>query len=256
VTDKGVLQNLNSSYLLTQYDLYNDQNLSVLDSVESLGKAICVTVTLAFLAALLFNIGCALYQLLDCLQLMFLLLFCNVDFSPALNHFLFGLRYLQFLYLPQIFASDSVQSKLLRLSPNKFGSLLSDITFLGNTGPAFIIVFTFAGLLILCKLADMCINRKQASVADAPPEDLMESPPEKPLRLRLAGLIIDRFRYNYTNDVAYLVYYYLAVFSMTQMLSFTVKNSYNYVSNFFSVVFVIAIGASPFLVFFLVRSYR
>lgn len=89
-------------------------------------------------------------------------------------------------------------------------------------------------------------------------EDRLPTEPvqEKPLRLRIAALIIDRFRYNYTNDAVFVVYYYLAVFSMTQMLSFTVKNSYNYVSIFFSVVFVIAITAAPFLVFFLMRSYR
>lgn len=74
--------------------------------------------------------------------------------------------------------------------------------------------------------------------------------------MRLAALIIDRFRYNYTNDVVFVVYFYLAVFSMTQMLSFTVRNSYNYVSNFFSVVFVIGASAVPFLLYFLIRSFR
>lgn len=102
------MQNLNSSFLLSQYDLYLDQNEAYLNNLESFGKAICVIVTLGLLAALLFNIGSALYQLVDCLQLLFLLLFCNVDFSPPLNHFLFGLRYLHFLYLPQIFASPGV----------------------------------------------------------------------------------------------------------------------------------------------------
>jgi len=43
---------------------------------------------------------------------------------------------------------------------------------------------------------------------------------------------------------------------MTQMLTFTVTSSYNYVSNFFSVVFIIGISAMPFLVFFLLRSYH
>ena len=167
--NNSVLQNLNSSYMLSQYDLYDEQNPSALDSLESLGKSICIIVTIGFLAALLFNLGCVLYRLIDCLQLLFLLLFCNVDFSPPLNHFLFGLRYLHFLYLPQIFAnSEGVQSNLLRLSPDKFGSLLTDITFLGNTGPAFIVLFAFLGVLILCKLADLWLNRKKGSVADAP----------------------------------------------------------------------------------------
>jgi proprotein convertase subtilisin/kexin type 5 len=167
ITDQFVLQNLYSTYMLNQYDLYDIPD--GLDALEAFGKAICIITTLAFLAALLFNVGCVLYPLINCLQFLFLVLFCNVDFSPNLNHFLFGLRYLHFLYLPQIFSTQSStsQSQLLRLSPNKFGSLLTDITFLGNTGPAFILLFIFIGVLLVCKLIDLLMIRPQRTVANA-----------------------------------------------------------------------------------------
>lgn len=116
---------------------------------------------MALLLALVFNIGAALYPIFDCLQLLFLLLFCNIDFAPLLNHFLFGMRYMHFLYLPQIFAQGNSNSHLLKLSPEKFGAALTDISFLGNVGPAFIIIFCFAVILIVGKLLHYILGRSK-----------------------------------------------------------------------------------------------
>jgi hypothetical protein len=111
--------------------------------------------------------ACVAYPLTDCLQLLFLILFCNIDFSPNLNHFLFGLRYLHFLYLPQIFAiSSQTSTTLLKVSPNKFGTVMTDITFLGNTGPAFILLFSFFGILLVCKIADLIVIKSRNSIAN------------------------------------------------------------------------------------------
>lgn len=65
---------------------------------------------------------------------------------------------------------------------------------------------------------------------------------------------MERFKWNYSNDVVFVTYYYLAIFSMAQMINFGEKSGYNYVSNFFSVVFILFAVAVPVIVWVIIRA--
>ncbi len=62
-----------------------------------------ILMCLLFLCNLVFNTGYLTYSISDHYQLLFLLIFLNVDYPPILNNFLYGFRYAHYLFLPQIF---------------------------------------------------------------------------------------------------------------------------------------------------------
>lgn len=66
--------------------------------------------------------------------------------------------------------------------------------------------------------------------------------------------LLNRFKWCYFNDVLFLTFYYLCVFSMTQMINFSIKSGYNYLNNFFSVVFILLSLVLPICIWLIIRS--
>lgn len=98
-----------------------------------------------------FNNGYTIYSMMDYYQLLYLLLFLNVDYSPALNSLLNGFRYAHLLFLPQIFDTGTPSTLDTSIS-DKFGILLSDSDFLTNTGHYFLVLFVLIALFYSLKL--------------------------------------------------------------------------------------------------------
>lgn len=130
---------------------------------------------------------------------------------------------------------------------------MTDITFLGNTGPAFILLFAFFGVLVVCKIIDVVITKSRHSISIAS-ETGIKTTQQKSCGYKIVQIIVDRFKWNYSNDIVFVTYYYLTIFSMCQMLNFSEKSGFNYVSNFFSVVFILFAIAVPILIVLIIRS--
>ena len=116
-----------------------------------------------FLINLIFNTGYLMYPMVDLYQLLFLLLFLNIDYPPALNYFLFGFKYSHYLFLPQIFDTGKPTNTALN-TPDKFGIIVPDANFLNNTGHDFLIMFIVIGLLAFLKLFDLIYMRLTKNV--------------------------------------------------------------------------------------------
>lgn len=95
--------------------------------------------------------------MVDFYQLLFLMVFLDVDLPPILNHFLFGFKYAHYLFLPQIFGSGAINT-MGKGTPDKFGVVVADAGFLNNTGHDFLIMFIVAGIFIVVKIVDFSLN--------------------------------------------------------------------------------------------------
>lgn len=98
-----------------------------------------------------FNSGYQIYAMLDFYQLLYLILFLNVDYSPALNSLLNGFRYSHLLFLPQIFDTGALSTLNTSVS-DKFGILIPDSDFLTNTGHYFLVLFILIVVFYSLKL--------------------------------------------------------------------------------------------------------
>lgn len=103
---------------------------------------------------MLLNIGYLSYPVSDAFQLLFILLFLNVDYPPVVNYFMSGFRYAHYLFLPQIFSSGDMGVLDARM-PEKFGIVVPDAGFLENTGHDFVVMFVVTGIFIVLKLIDL-----------------------------------------------------------------------------------------------------
>ena len=157
------LQNSNSTYLLESFDQYTDEQIQQSKPFENMSKFLSICMCIFFLFNLIPNTGYLLYNMIDYYQILFILLFLNVDYPPSINYFLNGFRYAHYLFLPQIFASGQTGAKTMsEKTPAKFGVIVSDANFLTNTGHDFIIMFIIFGVFGLLKLVD-CFGRGSPS---------------------------------------------------------------------------------------------
>jgi len=113
---------------------------------------------LFFLFNLVVNSGYLSYTTIDDYQLLFMILFLSIDYPPQLNHFLYGFRYSHYLFLPQIFRSNSADN-FTTSTPDKFGVIVPDVDFLHNTGHDFIIIIATLAVLIVCKIVELIFKK-------------------------------------------------------------------------------------------------
>jgi hypothetical protein len=83
------------------------------------------------------------------------LLFLSVDYSPQLNHFLYGFHY---LFLPKVF-SNNAKDNFATNAPDKFGVVVSHVDFLHNTGHDFIIINAALAILKVCKILELVFRK-------------------------------------------------------------------------------------------------
>ena len=104
------------------------------------------------------NSGYLSYLIIDYYQMLFMILFLNIDYPPHLNHFLYGFRYSHYLFLPQIFRGNP-NSEYSSVTPDKFGVIVPDVHFLNNAGPSFLIIITATSILIFSKILQLFLAR-------------------------------------------------------------------------------------------------
>ena len=111
-----------------------------------------------FIVNLSINSGYYAYQMIDLYQILFLVLFVNTDFPPALNGLLYGFTYAHSLFLPQIFASQSTNTAANKIS-NKFGFIVGDLNFLRNTSHYLLITIVAVVIFSVLKIFVLLYQR-------------------------------------------------------------------------------------------------
>lgn len=98
-----------------------------------------------------------LYILWDTVQILFLLLFLDIQYPPALNQFLFGLSNTMFLNFPSFFTTSSQRT----VSDLSFYAYSYDNSFIRNAGPSITWLIAIIALYILLKICELIIKKNQ-----------------------------------------------------------------------------------------------
>ena len=146
---------------------------------QSLGWIILV-MSVGFLAI---NRLSDMYILWDLPQLLYLLMFLDIQYPPNLNEFLRGLRNLHFYYFPNLYGVPLERQN----SPAPFYAELFDVNFLRCTGQILILLCIYLVTYLLLKLSYVIINKS---------ERLQSYEGFK--KFVYKGLL--RYRWHYTND--------------------------------------------------------
>jgi hypothetical protein len=95
-----------------------------------------------------------LYVLWDTIQLLYLLIFLDIQYPPNVNEFFRGMEFTHFTFLPSIFSAPSSR----KISSSSFYAYSVDNSFLRNTGGLFLALIVVFGILILLKVAELLIR--------------------------------------------------------------------------------------------------
>ena len=95
-----------------------------------------------------------LYVLWDTVQLLYLLVFLNIQYPPNLNEFFNGLKFTHLYFLPSLFEVSNER----RISDSPFYAYSYDSSFLRNTGHVFTLLVLVFGFLILLKISEFLIR--------------------------------------------------------------------------------------------------
>lgn len=103
------LQSLTYSSDMCSFDLYDPAIEEKGKKFENFSQTMSLIMIVIFLLNLVLNSGYLSYIIIDCYQLLFMVLFLAIDYPPPLNRFLYGFRYSHYLFLPQVFRGDPSQ---------------------------------------------------------------------------------------------------------------------------------------------------
>ena len=222
-----------------------------------------------FLVNLVFNTGHFMYSMVDYFQLLFFLLFLNIDYPPILNNFFYGFRYSHYLFLPQIFKVSSDERLNVQEAPSQFGIIMSDVSFLNNTGHDFLILFISFGILALFKVIDLIIECRLKSNRVGNQIETVEGKSESSGNLseeiskdehgcfaKYVKIIVNRIKWNYFNDIVYIIYFYLMVFALSQTYDMEAVEGIHYASNIFAILFLVLGGSWPIFLAMMIRMKR
>jgi hypothetical protein len=96
-----------------------------------------------------------LYVLWDTVQLLYLLIFLDMQYPPNINEFFRGLKFTHFTFLPSIFSSSLTRNT----SSSPFYAYSYDNSFTRNTGGLFLALIVVFGILILLKIFETLIKK-------------------------------------------------------------------------------------------------
>lgn len=208
-----------------------------------------------FAVNLVLNSGHLSYTTIDNYQLLFMILFLSIDYPPPLNHFLYGFRYSHYLFLPQIFRNNPAEDYTTS-TPDKFGVVVPDVSFLRNTGHDFIIIIASLSVLLLCKITEI-IFIKISQCRKNKVEDTFahKTEPSQSCVVRVVQTLISRFKWNYFNDVIYSIYFSIMLFAFSQLydLEWHSQNATDMLSIILAFVFMTLGILLPFLLGYLLN---
>lgn len=99
------------------------------------------------------------YILWDTAQLLFLLIFLNIQYPPNLNEFLLGMSNINFLFVPSLFSSIVSDKRLVSSSP--FYAYTHDNSFLRTAGSPLLIAIVVFFIFIILKLMELLIKHSE-----------------------------------------------------------------------------------------------
>lgn len=173
------------------------------------------------------------YVLWDTSQLLYLLVFLNIQYPPNLNDFLLGLSNINFLFVPSIFQNTIGSLRFISSAP--FYAYSNDCSFLRTAGsPILLIVIVFSIFLVL-KLIETVSKRS---------EWIKNKLDEHPKVKKNLFKALMRFRWHHTSDVFFLTYDIIVLFAVAEIYNIS-KNPHNFVSNAVSALFLAIYLAFP-----------
>lgn len=89
-----------------------------------------------------------LYVLWDTVQLLYLLMFLEIQYPPNINEFFRGLSFTHFTFMPSIFTSTLER----KVSASSFYAYSYDNSFLRNTGGLFLALIIVFGIFLILKI--------------------------------------------------------------------------------------------------------
>lgn len=88
---------------MPKFTIYTYSQINMARIMSQFGEGICWFIIVITLLFLIINRISDMYALWDTAQLLYLLLFLDIQYPPAFNEFLYGLRNVHFLFLPSVF---------------------------------------------------------------------------------------------------------------------------------------------------------
>jgi hypothetical protein len=143
------LQNPSVSIGLPLFTPYSSEEIYSGIIVGQLSEGISWFILLLSFFFLFKNRLSDLYVLWDIVQLLYLLIFLDIQYPPNVNECFRGLKFTHFTFIPSIFSAPSTR----KISSSPFYAYSIDNSFLRNTGGLFLALILVFGILIILKIA-------------------------------------------------------------------------------------------------------
>jgi len=121
--------------------------------MQQFSEGICWFIILVTLLFLVINRISDTYALWDTAQLLYLLIFLDIQYPPNLNDFLVGLKNIHFLFIPSIFANVAPADRLVSSPP--FYAYAYDSSFIRTAGSPLLIVIVCIIIFIILKTIEL-----------------------------------------------------------------------------------------------------
>lgn len=199
---------------------------------QSIGWIILI-ISIGFLAI---NRLSDIYILWDFPQLLYLLVYLDIQYPPNLNEFLRGLKNLNLYFFPNVFSMPSIR----QYSPAPFYAESYDVNFLRCSGHILIIFIIYIMIYVILKLSYFIIQRS---------EKLQTY--EKFTKAVYKGLL--RYRWHYTNDFFFVTTINIITFSISQTWDLS---EYHLRILTFVLIIICVIAYLGFPIFVAIKLYR
>jgi hypothetical protein len=146
-----------------------------------------------------------LYILWDTVQLLFVLLFLEIQYPPTLNEFLRGLKSIFFQGFPSFFSAPAQRV----LSDRPFYAYATDCSFLRNAGFCLTFLICVALFYVLLRVAELVLKKTEKGVKFAE---------TFPRFKKFVFEMLLRYRWHYASDVFFLTYLVVCLFGVAELL--------------------------------------
>ena len=214
------LQNPTITVELPDFTVYSYNQIYTGSVMGQFSKGVSWFILLFSLFFLFMNRLSDLYVLWDTVQLLYLLLFLNIQYPPNVNEFLLGMENTHFLFVPSLFGS-LVSETVRDVSDPPFYAYTFDSSFFRTAGRPLLLALIVGVIFILLKIAEMVIKKCECAA------DKAKSHPEVK-KFVFKGIL--RYRWHHTSDIFFLTYDIIMLFAVAE-LSHAGQNPDNVGSN-------------------------
>lgn len=181
-----------------------------------------------------------LYVLWDTVQLIYMLLFLEIQYPPTLNQFMCGLNSVFFQGFPNIFPVPTERM----ISDRPFYAYSTDNNFLRNAGAPLTLLLIVGIIYIVFKGVQLLIRKTERGKAFAE---------RFPQFKKFVFQMLLRYRWHYASDVFFLTYSTVCLFGAAELVNAS-ENSSNTLSNVICCITLLVYVAFP--IFVSTKLYR